>query len=109
MRPKHLFLGLCVIGLVAPYALFVPWLLDNGLDFGLFAREAFANRVGSALVLDLLVSVTATFAFLFVEKARGVLRYWWAPILGTVVVGLSFGLPLLLLLREIEIERGPAT
>lgn len=32
---KRSWLALCVVGTVVPYAVFVPWLADNGLDLGL--------------------------------------------------------------------------
>src|SRR5689334_2423694 len=39
MRLRHLYLGLCVLGVVVPYAQFVPWLSQHGLQINLFERE----------------------------------------------------------------------
>lgn len=37
------YLGLAIIGTLIPYAAFVPWLLQNGLDLPQFYIEAMAN------------------------------------------------------------------
>ena len=37
---KRLWLLMCVVGTVAPYAMFVPWALKNGLDMRLLINQA---------------------------------------------------------------------
>jgi hypothetical protein len=39
MRPKNLYLGLCLIGTVLPYSQFVPFLRENGLDARAFLEQ----------------------------------------------------------------------
>jgi hypothetical protein len=39
MRPRHVYLVLCVVGFLLPYSQFVPWLLEHGLNLSLFCRE----------------------------------------------------------------------
>jgi hypothetical protein len=43
--------------------------------------------------------------FVWLEGHRVAARHLWAPIFGTLVIGVSFGLPLFLYLRERAIER----
>jgi hypothetical protein len=100
MRLRHLYLALCVFGVVVPYAQFVPWLLQNGLQVGLFVRELFATRVGAFFGLDVVVSAVVLFVFICAERKTVAIRHAWLPIIATLVVGVSLGLPLFLYMRQ---------
>lgn len=45
MRPKHLYLVLCIAGTVLPYSQLLPFLREHGLDLGLAFEQLFANRI----------------------------------------------------------------
>ena len=96
MRLRHLYLALCVLGVVAPYSQLMPWLAQHGLQLGLFVRELFATRIGAFFGFDVLVSAIVFFVFVFAERAALRLRHVWLPIVATLAVGVSFGLPLFL-------------
>jgi hypothetical protein len=100
MRLRHLYLALCVFGVVVPYAQFVPWLSQNGLQVGLFVRELFATRVGAFFGLDVVVSAVVLFVFICAERKTVAIRHAWLPIIATLVVGVSLGLPLFLYMRQ---------
>ena len=104
MKPKAIYLALCVIGAVLPYSLFVPFLLENGLDLPLIVEQMFANRISGSFALDVIVSSIVFWVFVFVEGRRTGIEGLWAPIAANVVVGLSLGLPLFLYLRERRLE-----
>lgn len=70
MKPKTLYLILCCLGVLVPYAAFVPWLLQHGLDMPLFVRESFANRIGAFFGMDVLVSAIALLVYARIEGAR---------------------------------------
>jgi Terpene cyclase DEP1 len=36
---KNTYLFLCVLGFVIPYSQFVPWVMENGLQLGLFLPQ----------------------------------------------------------------------
>ncbi len=36
MKPKSVYLLLCILGIALPYWEFVPWLVQNGLNLPLF-------------------------------------------------------------------------
>jgi uncharacterized protein DUF2834 len=91
---------LCVLGIIVPYAQFVPWLLEHGLDLRLFVRELFSTRIGAFFGLDVGLSATALFMFIFAERRAVVIRHVWLAVLGTLIVGVSFGLPLFLYMRQ---------
>jgi len=80
-------------------------LAQHGVPMGLFFRELFANRIGGFFGMDVLVSAVVLIFFLRREgKSLGV-RHLWLPIAGTLVVGVSLGLPLFLYLREDALEK----
>jgi Terpene cyclase DEP1 len=108
MKARHVYLILCVLGLVFPYSQFVPWLLEHGLNVTLFLRELFANRISAFFAMDVLVSAIVLIWFTQSEGKRSRVRFLWLPTVGTLVVGVSFGLPLFLFLRQATLDRTAA-
>lgn len=100
MDRKTVYLLLCVLGIALPYSQFIPWVLQNGLDLKLFVQQLFANRIGAFFGMDVLVSAIVLFGFIRTEGKRLSTRHLWAPVLATLAVGVSLGLPLFLYLRE---------
>ena len=105
MKPRHVYAALCVAGAVIPWTQAVPWLATHGINVPLFFRELFANGIAAAFALDIIVSAVVVCAFVLIEAHRIGLRQTWAPIVGTVIVGVCFGLPLFLYMRERHLER----
>jgi hypothetical protein len=108
MKPKALYAALCVLGLLLPYAAFIPWLLQHGLNLSMFVRELFANRIGAFFGMDVLVSAVALLAFVRIEGRRLGIRHPWIVLIAVLTVGVSLALPLFLFLRERELEHTPA-
>jgi hypothetical protein len=104
MNRKSIYLFLCVIGVVFPYSQFIPWVMENGLHVGLLFRQLFANRAGGFFGMDVLVSSLVLVVFMRMERKRLAIRFPWLPIVGLCAVGVSFGLPLFLYLRESALE-----
>jgi len=107
MKPKNLYLVLCLVGVLLPYWQFVPWVAQHGLNLALFARELFANRVGGFFGMDVIVSALTLLIFTRIESARLKIRRRWLVIVAVLTVGVSFALPLFLYLRELELEQKP--
>jgi hypothetical protein len=106
MKRKSTYLLFCVLGVVLPYSQFVPWVIaQHGVPLGLFLRELFANRIGGFFGMDVLVSAVVLIFFLRREGKRLGVRHLWLPIVGTLTVGVSLGLPLFLYLRETALEK----
>jgi TRAP-type uncharacterized transport system fused permease subunit len=103
------YLSLCVIGALVPYWPFVLWLSVHGIDVRLLLQELFANRISTFFALDVIVSAVVLLVFIGVETARRRIRGWWLPFLATLTVGVSFGLPLLLYMRERDRNTHPST
>jgi Terpene cyclase DEP1 len=105
VKLRHCYLALVFPGLLLPYWEFLPWLLAHGLNLALLFRELFANRVAAAFGIDVLLSAVVLVVFVFGEARRLRMRGVWLPIVGVVLVGVSFALPLFLYMRERQLER----
>jgi len=90
MKTRHVYLIFAVLGFVILYSQFVPWLVEHGLNVGLLFRELLASRISMFFAMDVIVSAI------------------WLPSIGTLVVGVSFGLPLFLFLRQLMLDRTTA-
>jgi len=97
---RGLYLSLALIGAAAPYSLFIPWLVLHGLDLPLLFGELFATRVGAFFGCDVLISAVVLIGFIRREGAKQGIRFLWAPIAATCLIGVSCGLPLFLYMRE---------
>ncbi|HEY8559593.1 MAG TPA: DUF2834 domain-containing protein [Pyrinomonadaceae bacterium] len=104
MKLRHAFLILFVCGVISPYAYFVPWFLENGLDVKLFLGELFANRVSASFGMDITVSTVVLLVFAATETFRLKMPRPWLTLAiafaGTLGAGVSSGFPLFLYLRQ---------
>lgn len=100
MKTKHIYLVLALLGLALPYAQFIPWVLDNGLNISLLLEQLFANRISAFFGWDVIVGAVVVIVFAVMDGRKNNVRFWWLAIIGTLSVGVSFGLPLYLFLRE---------
>jgi hypothetical protein len=106
MSPRQKYLVFCLLGILLPYWQFVPWVVAHGLDLRLFVRELFANRIGGFFGMDVIVSTAVLWTFVAAEGRRLGVRYLWAPVVASLTVGVSLGLPLFLYLRQSRLEQG---
>jgi hypothetical protein len=104
MRPKHLYLILCIVGTVLPYSQFIPFLREHGLDFRLFVQQLFANPISGFFGLDVIVSAVVLWVFIRIEGRRSNIPRLWIPLAAILTVGVSLGLPLFLYQREAQRE-----
>ena len=99
------YFWLCVLGTLLPLSSFLPWVAEHGLDLPLFAAALFANPISSFAGWDLIVSGLVLFVFIAVEGGRLKVKPLWVPVVATLAVGVSLGLPLFLLLREVRLRQ----
>jgi hypothetical protein len=104
MRPKHLYLGLCIPGTLLPYSQFIPFLREHGLDMGLFFQQLFSTPISGFFGMDVIVSSIVLWVFVYLDGRRYGVQHLWAPIAANLAVGVSLGLPLFLYLRESKLE-----
>jgi hypothetical protein len=104
MSKKNIYLTLAILGILLPYSLFLPWLLEHGLDFSLFFTELFVNDVAGTGGLDILAVTLAIVTFIVLESKKLGMKHIYIPILATLV-GVGFGLSLFLYIREKHYEK----
>jgi len=104
MRLRHVYLALCLVGALLPYWKFLPWILEHGLNLSLLCHELFATRIGAFFGLDVIVSAIALFVFIAIEGRRLAMSLLWLPIIATLLVGVSLGLPLFLYFRQRQLD-----
>ena len=99
MNMKTLYLGLFLLGTILPYSAFLPWLLENGVDPALFITQMFETGISTFFGFDVLVSALVV---IITTLSMGKLsaKQKTATIAATCLIGVSAGLPLLLLFRE---------
>jgi hypothetical protein len=104
MRLRHIYLLLCILGVVLPYWEFVPWVASHRVSLSLFVRELFSTRVGAFFGMDVLVSAIALVVFASVEGRSLQIRSRWLVIVAILLVGVSLALPLFLYLRQRHVD-----
>lgn len=107
MRPKHLYLALCIVGTILPLGVLVPFLRAHGIDARAFLDQLFATPVSSFFGTDVIVSSLVLWAFVLFEGRRLAMTRLWSPIVANLIVGVSLGLPLFLYMREVRREAAP--
>ncbi|MGH9791649.1 MAG: DUF2834 domain-containing protein [Candidatus Acidiferrales bacterium] len=105
MKPKSIYLMLCIAGTALPYWYFIPFLREHGLDVRLFIEQLFANHISGFFGMDVLVSSLVLWLFVAVEGRRAGVKHLWAPIVANLAVGVSLGLALFLYMRESKLQR----
>ena len=101
MNRKNIFLVLTVIGFIAPYYFFLQ---VHEFDLTALFQQFAASKVLSGTAMDLLVSVIVFWFFIFTEAKKLDMKNAWIYLLATLLVGLSFALPLFLFFRERKLE-----
>jgi hypothetical protein len=104
VKPRHLYLTLCVAGTLLPLAQVLPFLREHGLDVPLLFRQLFSTPAGGFFGMDVIVSSVVLWVLVFVEGRRAGLKHRWVPVAANLAVGVSLGLPLFLYLREARLD-----
>ena len=104
MKRQNLYLLLAVIGFLAPYYFFIQLSPQQGFDISALLQPLFANHFMKGLAMDLTVSVIVFWFFMFAEADRLQMKNPWLYLLATLLVGMSFALPLFLYFRERKLE-----
>jgi hypothetical protein len=90
---------LSLLGFALPLSQFIPFLLEHGLNLELFINQLFISRISAFFGMDVLVSAVVVIVLIFAEGTKIKMRNLWIPIL-CLVVGVSFSLPIFLLMRQ---------
>lgn len=107
MMKRSIYLLWCVAGIAIPYSQLVSFVRADGLNGVLFFQQIFGNHVSTFFAVDVVVSAAALWTFVFVEGRRLKMTRLWIYVVSTLLVGVSLGLPLFLLMRQIRLDRDP--
>jgi hypothetical protein len=99
-RLERLLLVLTVVGFVVPNLFVGLFLAREGFDLGGYFSLWTASLPSAQLLADLGIVAVAFFAWAAVEGRRARIERWWVCIPASLLVGLCFGLPLFLWMRE---------
>jgi hypothetical protein len=97
---ERLLWVLTVLGFVVPNVCVAIFFADEGFDLSGYFSLWTASTPSTQLLLDLAIAAFAFFVWAGVEGPRAKVKRWWVCIPATFLVGLCFGLPLFLLMRE---------
>lgn len=101
---KHFYLAAAIAGAVVPYAFFVDFFADEGVDLPRFIEALFVNGAAGGFTADLLITSAVFWAFMF-TRADGPSP--WPFVLANLLIGLSCALPLYLYWQERSREVAP--
>jgi len=100
MTARAVYAGLAFIGALVPLVHLRRFLVTTGPAPGPFLDQLFGTPVSAFFGWDVIISGIVLLIFIQLEGARRRVPHLWAPILGTLFIGVSFGLPLFLALCE---------
>ena len=104
MPKKNIYLILAILGFIVPYFFFLQMPVEDGFDLPLLLQPLFANNLLRGVAMDLTISVIVFWFFMFAEVNKLQMKNPWVYVLATLLVGLSFALPLFLYFRERKLE-----
>lgn len=97
---ETVYLGLAILGAALPLAAFLPWVAANGLAPDRFVDNLFANRIGAFFGWDVIISAVVVLVTVTWRGDHLTSRQRWGVVAGTLLVGVSLGMPLLLYFQE---------
>ncbi|MEA3249039.1 MAG: DUF2834 domain-containing protein [Patescibacteria group bacterium] len=100
MKPRHIYLALAALGIILPYYHYWQFAQTHGNDMVKFFNDVLANDASRFILMDMVVTAIAFFVFVALDSKKRKVRYAWIAIAGVFMVGVSFGLPLYLYLRD---------
>ena len=95
---KRYYLGLAAAGFILPYSQLMYFLAENGLNISLIIHQITGYKFSSFAWLDVVLTAIVVIVLVIEESDRVSKR--WIPIIATILIGPSCGLPLYLYLRE---------
>ena len=102
---RWIYFLLAIVGIILPMSQFIPASVDGEFTVGGMIDRMTADRTITGVTLDFLVVVITGLVFGIFESFRLQLRWAWISLVGTFLIGASFGLPFLLFLRESALQR----
>jgi hypothetical protein len=97
---KYFYLLLTIVGVILPYTELIPYIIEFDSDMVYLFTRPFEEHATAFFAYDLFIAGTAAAAFIIHEGRKRQIKGWGWCIAGIFAVGVCFGLPLFLYLRE---------
>ena len=102
---KIIYFILAIIGIILPMSQFIPATIAGEFSLDGLFKDMTQNRILTGVSLDFFIAATAAIVFIIIEGRKKKVSLVWVAIAGTFLIGLSFGLPFFLYLRERSLEK----
>ena len=102
---KNIYFILALLGLGIPYYFLFKFLGSNGLNISLLVQQLFANDISTFFAVNLVISIIVFWIYMFAEANELQVKNSWLYLVASLLVGLSFALPLFLYFRERKLDR----
>jgi len=103
---RYFYLAMAIGGFFLTYGLGVVFVILYGWDIKRFWDWSAGNVAGASVVVDATLSVFVFWVFAYKESKRLSMKYWWAYVISTFVLGLITPLGLFLYQREKHLNLG---
>lgn len=100
MKRSYVYLVLAVVGAVLPMSQFVPASMAGEFTIAIMVEQMMSTRILRGVSFDLMVAAVTGIVFIVMEGTRTRIRGYWIALIGTILIGFSFGLPFFLFLWE---------
>ena len=102
---KIIYLALSIAGTILPCWQLLPFLREHGLDLPALFQQLFASPVSGFFGMDVIVTSLTLWVFVYSEGTRLRMRHLWIYVVCNLLVGVSLGLPLFLLMRQVKLDQ----
>ena len=100
MVMQIVYLILAILGFALPYSQLIPFFAHHGFDLSAFWTQLFTNRISTDFAFDVVISSIVFWLFVFREGTKLQMKFLWLYVAANLVIGLSFALPVFLLVRS---------
>jgi len=108
MTISRFYILLALLGLILPWAQYVPFIQTEGVNLPLFLRQVFANGPATGFALDVLWATLVFWIWSYFDARQNNVPHWWAALLAGACLGLSVALPLYLAIKTSQAPRSAA-
>ncbi|GLQ16464.1 DUF2834 domain-containing protein [Maritalea porphyrae] len=99
MNISRFYILLALLGLVLPWAQYMPFVQTHGVNLPLFISQVFANGPATGFALDVLWATLVFWIWSYFDARQNNVPHWWAALLAGACLGLSVALPLYLAIK----------
>jgi hypothetical protein len=105
---QRVLLALTIVGFIVPNVLLGIYVADEGLDVAGYFSLWTDSTPSTQITLDLVIAAVAFLVWTTWDGPHTGITRWWLVFPATLLVGLCFGLPLYLLMRERALDDAAA-